>query len=139
MLHNKFEVVPIDKTSGNVDFVCIIHSAQVLIKELRLDILNDITLTYPKPTKPIDNNQQKYKLSFNATYLKWAITYLLHNCYFSWVKVCFLQLIWDPYAVWYSPLYGKLIFSVILKRSGVFKQKNGTFKRLKYFQVFLSF
>ena len=43
MLHKKFVVVPIDKASGNVNFVYQMRYAQALINELRLNNLSNIT------------------------------------------------------------------------------------------------
>ena len=53
MLHNKFYVVPLDKASGNVAFICQRHYAQDLINELGLNNVNNIS-TYSKAIKPAD-------------------------------------------------------------------------------------
>ena len=42
MLHNKSVVVPINKASGNVAFICQKHYARVLINELGLNHVNNI-------------------------------------------------------------------------------------------------
>ena len=46
-LHNQFVIVPIDKASGNIAFVCKRFYAQVLVKELGLDGLAG-SATYEK-------------------------------------------------------------------------------------------
>ena len=46
MLHNKFVVILNGKASGNVSFVCQKNYAQVLINELDLNNISDITSTY---------------------------------------------------------------------------------------------
>ena len=43
MLHDKFLVVPIDKTSANVVFVCQRHYAKTLINKLGLNEANKST------------------------------------------------------------------------------------------------
>ena len=54
MLYNKFAVVPTDKTSDNVAFVCQRHHAQVVITELCLNNVSNITLIYIKAIKLVD-------------------------------------------------------------------------------------
>ena len=48
-LQNQFVIVPIDKASGNIAFVCKQFYAQVLVKELGLDGLAG-SATYEKVT-----------------------------------------------------------------------------------------
>ena len=64
-LHNKFVIVPIDKASGNVAFICQRHYANVLIKELGLENTDNTSPTYMKVSKPINNI-----VSANKTFLK---------------------------------------------------------------------
>ena len=64
ILHNN-AVVPIDKSSGNAAFVCKRHYVQVLINELCLNNVNNITLTYMKAIKPVDKT-----LSDHTSFLK---------------------------------------------------------------------
>ena len=54
MLHIKFVVAPIDKTSNNVTFVCQRQYVQVLINELGLHDAITITPTYMKATRPVE-------------------------------------------------------------------------------------
>ena len=65
MLHNKFVVVPIDKASSNVVFICQRHYAQVLISERGLNNVNNITSMYTKLTEPVDKT-----VSGNTSFLK---------------------------------------------------------------------
>ena len=65
MLHNEFVIDFIDKVSGNADFVSQMQNAQVLFNELGLNIVDNITLTYTKATKPVDKS-----LSENRSFLK---------------------------------------------------------------------
>ena len=74
MLHNKFVVVVRnDKASGNVVFVCQRHYAQFLTDELGLNNVNNITSTYTKVNKPLDETVAdntsflKRKFSFEVT------------------------------------------------------------------------
>ena len=53
MLHNKLIVVPNDKVSGNVVFVCHGHYAQFLINELGVNNVNNITSTYTEATNSL--------------------------------------------------------------------------------------
>ena len=46
MLHNKFVAILNGKASGNVSIVCQKNYAQVLINELDLNNISDITSTY---------------------------------------------------------------------------------------------
>ena len=69
-LHKKFVVVPIDKASGNVAFICQRHYANVLINELGLiNASANQTSTYGNITKPIDkivsDNSKFLKSKFN--------------------------------------------------------------------------
>ena len=80
-LHKKFVVVPIDKTSGNVAFVCQRHYTQFLITELGLNNVNNITVTYMNAVKrlsktELDNTsflKNKFNLEVNETNKKLLI------------------------------------------------------------------
>ena len=50
MLHKKFVVIQIDKSRVNVAFVCKRRYAQVLINELGLNDITNITSLYTKAT-----------------------------------------------------------------------------------------
>ena len=65
MLHNKFLVVPIDKASGNVAFICQRHYAQVLVNELGLNNVNNITSMHAAVTEALDKT-----ISEKASFLK---------------------------------------------------------------------
>ena len=65
MLHNKFLVVPIDKASGNVAFICQRHYAQVLVNELGLNNVNNITSMHATVTEALDKT-----ISEKASFLK---------------------------------------------------------------------
>lgn len=54
-LRNKFVSLLIDRACGNFAFVCQSHYADFLINELVLNNLNNITSTFTKVTKPVDN------------------------------------------------------------------------------------
>ena len=57
MLHNKFVVVPIDKASNNVAFVCQRNYAQVFINNIGLNNVDNITSGYKKATKPVNRTE----------------------------------------------------------------------------------
>ena len=55
MLHNEFFIVPNDKASSIIAFVCPVRYAQVQINKIGLNDVNSITSTYKKATKkPVD-------------------------------------------------------------------------------------
>ena len=72
MLYKKFVVVPIGKTSVNVDFSFQRCYAQFFINELGLDNVHNIRSTYKKAIKPVhkivsDNKSfLKYKLNLEV-------------------------------------------------------------------------
>ena len=80
-----------------------------------------------------NNDQRKYRLSFNKTSLNVAINYLLDNCSLTLGSTCLGQLIEIPVGSDSAPFY----ICIIMKGSCFFKQKNGISKRIKYFQIFL--
>ena len=53
-LNVKYVVAPIDNARHNVSFVCRRHFTQVLIKELGLNNINNLTSTYMEAIKPVD-------------------------------------------------------------------------------------
>lgn len=53
MLHNKFVVVPTNKASDNVAFVCKRNYTQLLIYSIGLKNVDDITSANMKATKPV--------------------------------------------------------------------------------------
>ena len=69
ILLHRFVVVPINKASGNVSFVCQRYYAQVLISELGLNGFNGT----PKATEPVDKI-----VSENTSFLKKWIWSLSH-------------------------------------------------------------
>ena len=55
-------------------------------------------------------NDKKYRLSCNKTSLKFAVNYLLDNCYFILVSTCFCQVIGISVGSQPTPSYDKLVF-----------------------------
>ena len=53
MLHNKFVVVPTNKASDNIAFVCKRNYTQVLIYSIGLKNVDNITSANMKATKPV--------------------------------------------------------------------------------------